>query len=241
MNSSFEIFFSPDIFSPKKALLTAALVVFGSLWLCSPVLAETYKPEVLFSMKVEVFGPPSECAVDSQENFYLLSATKSLVHVYDKTGKRIGFFRWEGASRPHLRVDSQGNILISSKEVGQTWTYDRKGKLLKKSATLPEADFGDTSSFPVIDQYHFLRVIAKDQSGDTYALYRFEKDKAIYHFQVSNTEYNPSFRTYKFDKNLKRLFSFDSVVLFNQDTQSVYGFHLGHNDQIEFLKWIPIP
>jgi hypothetical protein len=218
------------------------LIVFFLFLVISPfVLAETYRSQVLFSMKPEIFGPPAECAVDSQENFYLLGAANPLVHIYDKTGKRIGFFRWAGAPQPHLRVDSKGNILISSKAAGQTWVYDRNGKLLKKSAIVPEADLGNASSFPVMDQYHFVRVLAKDRSGDTYALYHFEKDKVIYHFQVSNTENNPPFRTYKFDKNLKRLFSFDSIVLFNQDTQSVYGFSLGKNDQVEFLKWVPVP
>ncbi|HTA76566.1 MAG TPA: hypothetical protein VK791_05365 [bacterium] len=241
MNSFFEIFLGLRVPSPKTALITFFLVLFVSFWLCSPVSAETYRPQVLFSMKPEVFGQPAECDVDSQENFYLLSATNSLVHIYDKTGKRIGFFRWEGAPRPHLRVDDKGNILISSKEAGQTWVYDRKGKLLKKSAILPAADSSDTRSFPAIDEYHFVRVLAQDGAGDTYALYRFEKDKAVYHFQVSNTEDNPDFRTYKFDKNLKRLFSFNSAVIFNQDTQNVYGFRLGHNDQVEFLKWVPIP
>ncbi len=241
MNSSFENFFTLRVFSSKTAHLTLALIVFRCLWSCSPVSAETYRPQVLFSMTQAVFGPPAECAVDSQENFYLLSATNSLVHIYDKTGKRIGFFRWEGAPHPHLRVDSKGNILISSKDAGQTWVYDRKGKFLKKSAMISEVDSSDTSSFPKIDEYHFLRVIAKDRFGNIYALYRFERDKVIYHFQVSNTENNPSFRTYKFDKNLKQLFSFDSAVLFNQDTQNVYGFRLGHDDQVEFLKWVPIP
>jgi hypothetical protein len=205
------------------------------------VSAETYQPQVLFSMQSAVFGPPADCEVDSQENFYLLSDSKPLVHIYDKTGKRVGFFRWAGASRPHLRIGDKGKIFISSKEAGQTWVYDRNGKLLKKSGFVPEADLIDPNSFPVVDQYHFLRVLAQDHSGDIYALYQFEKNKVIYHFQVSNTEDNPPFRTYKFDKNLKRLFSFDSKVLFNQDTQNVYGFRLGRNDQVEFLKWVPVP
>jgi hypothetical protein len=241
LNSSFKLSLGLRGFSSKTSLLKVALVAFGCLLFCPLVSAEAYRPQVLFSMNGTVFGPPADCAVDSQENFYLLSDSKPLVHIYDKTGKRIGFFRWTGAPQPRLRLDNKGNILISSKAAGQTWAYDRKGKLLKKSEFVPEASPVDPSSFPVVDQYHFVRVLAKDRSGNIYTLYRFEKDKVIYHFQVSNTEDTPPFRTYKFDKNLKRLFSFDSTVLFNQDTQNLYGFRLGQNDQVEFLKWVPIP